>query len=50
MFGKLLHTLIGYTERPSVLQLGVYLATLAVTALLMRLARPQRAARPVVAR
>lgn len=41
LLGKLLHTLIGYTERPSLLQLAVYLTTLAVTAVLMRLARPQ---------
>jgi high-affinity iron transporter len=39
--GKLMHTLIGYTERPTVLQLCVYLATLAITAILMRMARPQ---------
>jgi high-affinity iron transporter len=41
--GKLLHTLIGYTERPSLLQLCVYLGTLAITALLMRMAKPQSA-------
>lgn len=50
MLGRLLHTLIGYTERPSVLQLIVYLATLAVTALLMRMARPQMPAKAVTAR
>ncbi len=50
LFGKLLHTLIGYTERPSMLQLCVYLATLAVTAILMRLARPQMAQRPAAAK
>ena len=44
LFGHLLRTLIGYTERPSELQLVVYLATLAVMYLLMRIARhqPQR--------
>src|SRR5581483_1855005 len=42
LLGKLLHTLVGYTERPSMLQLAVYLMTLAVTAVLMRLARPQQ--------
>jgi high-affinity iron transporter len=39
--GKVLHTLIGYTERPTLLQLCVYLATLAITWVLMRLMRPQ---------
>jgi high-affinity iron transporter len=49
LLGKLLHTLIGYTERPSLLQLCVYLLTLAVTAILMRMARPQAAPRPAAA-
>jgi len=40
LFGKLLHTLIGYTERPTELQLMVYIATLFAMFLLMRLARP----------
>jgi high-affinity iron transporter len=39
--GKILHTLIGYAERPSVLQICVYAATLAITAILMRMARPK---------
>ncbi len=39
--GRLLHTLIGYTARPTLMQIVVYLATLAVTAVLMRLARLQ---------
>jgi high-affinity iron transporter len=39
LFGKLLHTLIGYTERPSELQLIVYIATLFAMFLLMRFAR-----------
>jgi high-affinity iron transporter len=39
LFGKLLHTLIGYTERPTELQLIVYIATLVAMFLLMRLAR-----------
>ncbi len=39
ILGKLLHTLIGYTERPSELQLAVYIATLFAMALLMRIAR-----------
>jgi len=40
LFGKLLHTLIGYTERPTELQLMTYIATLIAMFLLMRLARP----------
>lgn len=39
LFGKLLHTLIGYTERPTELQLMTYIATLFAMFLLMRLAR-----------
>lgn len=47
LLGKLLHTLIGYTARPTELQLLVYIGTLLVMALLMRLARyapPRRVA------
>ena len=43
--GRLLHTLIGYTDRPTELQLVAYLATLAVMAALTRVAAPARAAR-----
>ena len=39
LFGKMLHALIGYTERPTELQLMVYIATLFAMFLLMRLAR-----------
>ena len=44
IFGRLLHTLIGYTERPTEMQLVVYIATLFAMFLLMRIARyrPQR--------
>src|SRR6267154_2277304 len=35
--GKALHTLIGYTDQPTAMQLMVYLAILAVTFVLMRL-------------
>ncbi len=45
LIGKLLHTLVGYTDRPTELQLIAYLATLAVMALLARIASPPRAAR-----
>jgi high-affinity iron transporter len=40
LFGKLLHTLVGYTERPTEMQLMIYIATLFAMFLLMRLARP----------
>jgi high-affinity iron transporter len=45
ILGKLMHTLIGYTERPTELQLTAYAGTLLVMYVLMRLARykpPQR--------
>ncbi len=46
VLGKVLHTLIGYTDRPSTLQLLVYLATLATIFVLMRLlgSAPRRTA------
>jgi high-affinity iron transporter len=44
--GRLLHTLIGYTDRPTELQLITYIATLAVMALLTRISWPTRSARP----
>jgi high-affinity iron transporter len=47
IFGRLLHTLIGYTERPTELQLIVYLGTLAAMWLLMRIARYQPREREV---
>ncbi len=40
IFGRLLHTLIGYTERPTELQLVTYIGILFLMALLMRIARP----------
>jgi high-affinity iron transporter len=40
LFGQLLHTLIGYTARPTELQLIAYVGTLVVMGLLMRVARP----------
>jgi high-affinity iron transporter len=44
IFGKLLHTLIGYTERPTELQLVIYVGTLFAMYILMRVAayRPQQ--------
>jgi high-affinity iron transporter len=45
IFGKLLHALIGYTEQPTEMQVVVYLAVIAVMALLMRIAAPRHALR-----
>lgn len=42
LLGKLLHVLIGYSERPTQLQVLVYLAVLGAMALLMRVAAPRR--------
>lgn len=39
LFGRLLHILIGYTERPTEMQLVVYIATLFAMGLLVRIAR-----------
>jgi len=39
IFGRLLHTLIGYTERPTEMQLVVYVCILIAMFLLMRIAR-----------
>jgi high-affinity iron transporter len=47
LLGRLLHTLIGYTEQPTEMQLIVYGAILFLMALLMRMARP--ASRPRMA-
>jgi high-affinity iron transporter len=42
VLGRLLHTLIGYTDRPTELQLIAYLATLAAIAVMTWLAAPPR--------
>ena len=47
--GRALHTLIGYTDQPTEMQLAVYLAVLIVTFLLMRLTGSQRANHVVAA-
>jgi high-affinity iron transporter len=39
IFGRMLHALIGYTERPTQMQLLVYILTLVAMYLLMRFAR-----------
>ena len=41
MLGRALHTLIGYSDQPSVLQFLVYIGTLAVTFVLLKLFSPQ---------
>jgi high-affinity iron transporter len=43
--GRTMHTLIGYTDQPTEMQLLVYLAVLVVTVMLMRLTAPQQNAR-----
>jgi len=45
IIGHVLHTLIGYTDRPTELQLIAYLATLTAMAALAWLAAPTRATR-----
>ncbi len=51
LLGKALHTLIGYTDQPTAMQLTVYLAILLATFLLMRFyGAPAKAATPSVAR
>ena len=50
ILGKALHTLIGYTDQPTAMQLAVYLAILAVTFVLMRLyGAPAKTVRPAPA-
>lgn len=46
IIGKVLHTLIGYTDRPSFMQIAVYLATIATIFVLMRFfgSAPRRSA------
>ena len=48
--GRLLHTLIGYTDRPTELQVIAYGATLAAMALLSWIAASRPAAAPAVHR
>jgi high-affinity iron transporter len=45
ILGRMLHTLIGYTDRPTELQLIAYVATLVLMAVLTRIAAPPRRAR-----
>ncbi|MGA7490855.1 MAG: FTR1 family protein, partial [Xanthobacteraceae bacterium] len=48
MLGRLLHTLIGYTDRPTELQLLAYLGTLVAMVALAWIATPTRTARNAV--
>jgi high-affinity iron transporter len=43
VFGRVLHTLIGYTDQPSQMQVVVYIVTLAAIIAATRFASPQRA-------
>ena len=45
LIGRMLHTLIGYTDRPTELQVIAYVTTLAAMAALIRIAAPRRPAR-----
>jgi len=48
LLGRALHTLIGYTDQPTAMQLAVYLVILLATFVLMRLyGSPARASQPV---
>ena len=44
LLGKVFHTLLGYSDRPSALQLCVYVATIAIIVTLTRLMAPTRKA------
>ena len=45
--GRALHTLVGYTDQPTEMQLVIYVVV--VTVMLMRLTRSERSAHAVVA-
>jgi high-affinity iron transporter len=47
--GRAMHTLIGYTDQPTEMQVLVYLGVLVVTVMLMRLTAPQQNARAAAA-
>jgi high-affinity iron transporter len=49
LFGHLMHTLIGYSERPSIMQLIVYVGVLVLMYLLMQYARYRPAGRTAAA-
>jgi high-affinity iron transporter len=45
LLGRVLHTLVGYTDQPTAMQVLVYVATLAIIVIATRAAAPQRPAR-----
>lgn len=45
--GRVLHTLIGYTDQPSAMQVAVYVATLLAIVLATRIASPARVSAPL---
>jgi high-affinity iron transporter len=49
LLGRALHTLIGYVDQPTAMQLVVYLATLAIIVVLMKLFSSPAPRRPQVA-
>jgi len=48
LLGRVLHTLVGYSDQPSLLQFLVYLATLATMLVLMRVLAPKPVTKPLV--
>jgi len=42
LVGRALHTLVGYTDQPTALQLVIYLTTLAIIFVLMKLFAPMQ--------
>jgi high-affinity iron transporter len=50
LFGRVLHTLVGYSDQPSVLQVVVYAATLAAIFTLSRAFAPRASLRPAAPR
>ena len=46
LFGRVLHTLVGYSDQPSVLQVVVYVAVLAIILVLTKTFGPRRAPSP----
>jgi high-affinity iron transporter len=50
VLGRTLHTLIGYTDQPTQMQLVIYAAVVVITFALMRLIGPERHPHAVVAR
>ena len=46
LFGRVLHTLVGYSDQPSVLQVVVYVAVLAIILVLTKAFGPRRAPSP----